>query len=652
MKIRIRKWQKILIFVIIALFLTLQAGYSILRRPDVQTWMIHKITDYAAEKLHTTISVGSVAIRFFDQVQLNDVYILDQKGDTILYSKLIEADVALLKLSTNRIILDDVELYSPRFYMSRAVGEEDFNIQFIIDALTSDEPLEDPWEVGLKKLLMQDADFRIRDDKTGFYMTALLDRADIRIQVSDLQGKLIYLRSLKLDGLDVAIETTEIADTNAVKDSVSASSSLDPGGWKFIIDQLLIHSSNFRMDGRNKPASNKGIDFNHLDLSDIEITMNHVSYIQDTINALLHLSFKEKSGFVLDRLQADAKFDLNQLSLSRLDLNTPTRHIKDSIRLRYDNFSDFRDFIHEVKFELDLDGSSIDLKDIAYFAPQLTDQTQIIRVDGLIKGTVDRLRSNDLKLLAGSGTRFLGDISISGLPEIEETFIDLKIKELITSPNDVNNIVPGFTLPERLPKFGESRLSGRFTGFIYDFVAYADLKTSIGQLISDINMKIDKDSSANTSYTGKITAIDFNLGNWYNADKFVGRTTFSLNIEGNGIKLDELNTKLSGSVKYIEFNNYSYSNINLNGEFAQNLFIGDLSIADSNLDMSFKGTIDLTDSLPRFDLSADIKNAQLKELNFITEDYSLGSRITLNFQGNEIDNIQGEIDLQDIRFEI
>lgn len=78
---------------------------------------------------------------------------------------------------------------------------------------------------------------------------------------------------------------------------------------------------------------------------------------------------------------------------------------------------------------------------------------------------------------------------MNGLPEIEETFVHLKINELVTDADDIQSLtIPGeeagnsFHLPEELKRLGSIRVKGKFTGFYNDFVSNATFQTDAGSV--------------------------------------------------------------------------------------------------------------------------------------------------------------------------
>src|SRR6185436_11614980 len=170
----------------------------------------------------------------------------------------------------------------------------------------------------------------------------------------------------------------------------------------------------------------------------------------------------------------------------------------------------------------------------------------------------------NLKLQTGSNTRFSGNIELKGLPVIGETYIDLKVNDLVTNVNDIHRWIPTTQLPPAVTRLGATHFNGSFSGFINDFVAYGVFNTQLGQVTSDLNMKF-KNGVKSAQYSGNLATNDFNLGRMIAEDSIVGKISLALNVNGSGFDVNTMNAKMSGIVKQLEFRKYNYQNAEING---------------------------------------------------------------------------------------
>ncbi len=72
--------------ILIGIILLVPTSFSlVLRIPEVQTLIVKRITGYISEKLNSTVSVGRVEYSFFNKLVLDEVLIMDQHSDTLMY---------------------------------------------------------------------------------------------------------------------------------------------------------------------------------------------------------------------------------------------------------------------------------------------------------------------------------------------------------------------------------------------------------------------------------------------------------------------------------------------------------------------------------------------------------------------------------------
>jgi hypothetical protein len=219
------------------------------------------------------------------------------------------------------------------------------------------------------------------------------------------------------------------------------------------------------------------------------------------------------------------------MSFTNLDLQTNRSRLRNYFAMSYNDMSELGSFIHKVKMAASFEDSYVDSDDIAYFAPGLSDWKKQISLKGKIRGTVDDLVGRDLVLQAGNNTLLNGDISLTGLPDINQTFIDFKANEFRTVYGDAVQIIPAIRniqTPD-LSKIQYVKFAGSFTGFINDFVTYGTIQTNIGTIRSDLNMKLP--AGQDPVYSGSIATDNFRLGEFL-GDENIGMVSLTGTVKG------------------------------------------------------------------------------------------------------------------------
>src|SRR5690606_34845627 len=93
-----RKPLKIIGWIALALELLVFLILLFIRSPWGQDIIIHKVISFVSEKTHTKIEIDRLFITFSGNAYVEGLYLEDQQGDTLVYSRSLEASVALIPL--------------------------------------------------------------------------------------------------------------------------------------------------------------------------------------------------------------------------------------------------------------------------------------------------------------------------------------------------------------------------------------------------------------------------------------------------------------------------------------------------------------------------------------------------------------------------
>jgi len=425
--------------------------------------------------------------------------------------------------------------------------------------------------------------------------------------------------------------------------------------YRISFDRVILNNFDFQYKNLRIDTLIKGVNFDDVHLTSFNGIFEQLNTSDHIFQAdIKNLTFKEKSGFYLKNLTAFATVDTNSIELTKMMLVTNKSRLSDYYRMSFNKFSDFNDYVNKVRMKANFKNSYLASKDVAFFAPELNNMNLDIEVDGQVTGLVNSLRAKKLLVKAGKASYIKGDFSLKGLPNLKETFIDLKVDMAGTNKTDLDEIVSSATgkrskdIPVVIEKFGNINFNGSFTGFPNDFIAYGEFKTKLGRIVSDVNMKIDRQGIP--SYTGNVKTFDFNLGNLIN-EKTLGRISASLYVKGRGTEVRHLTEKLNGDIDYIDFNTYRYRNVQIDGTFEKKYFDGSLKINDKNVQLVFDGGVNLNPKLPVFNFEATIRNAKLKALKLYKDSLMIDARFKTNFSGNNLNNIQGNLLIEQVRLD-
>lgn len=428
----------------------------------------------------------------------------------------------------------------------------------------------------------------------------------------------------------------------------------------FAINKINIQNVHFTYRDFKWNDTTSCIDFEDIDVRNFNATIYNLQPTDSVIKFYgTNISFEEKSGFKLNHLSTYAAFSNDSMSFSKIIIHTPYSDIDaPHYSMSYSSILDFDDYINKVYMKGEFTESRISSNDLQYFASELRGLDKYVTFKGSAHGTVSNLKTKQLSIGYGNDTQFEGDISMNGLPDVNTTFLNLNIRKLTTSKHDVESIkMFPFTdnkfiqLPDNLAKLGKLKYKGVFTGFYNDFVSYGNIQTALGDLSTDINLKFNEDMDK-SSYSGKLTANDFDIGKFWRLGSQVGTISFNAELTGSGFTSDKVAARLKGTVDHVTLNNYTYSNITVDANVARKLFNGILNMHDANATLDFKGSVDFREKLPFFDFAASVKNAALSKLKLFNRDSSalFSADADLKMHGLNFDDFNGAIQLKNISY--
>ncbi|HEV8512035.1 MAG TPA: translocation/assembly module TamB domain-containing protein [Cyclobacteriaceae bacterium] len=416
---------------------------------------------------------------------------------------------------------------------------------------------------------------------------------------------------------------------------------------KLNISEIALNNSKFNYDDNENDSIKNGFDYYHFNLDVDDGEINSFQVIGDTIQ------FDVKSLDVLDH-QTKMKisdlstyFRISQASMEflNLDLKAGKSIVSDTIIFTYrsqDDLSD--DFNRLVNIRAKLKNTILDPHDLALFTYGLPPLPHPVKLNGVFNGKVSRFTFSKMSVAWGN-SRIEGRLSMDGMPNINETFTDLKIKEGVIDQNDIQFVLAQNTA-KALHPLGKIHVRGEYTGFPNDFVARGNLLTQLGKINSDVNLKINEADVSQSTFSGHMNLDDFKLGSYLNDTINYQRVTLDGKVKGRGLTRENTDFILTGTVRSFGFRHYNYSNINTNARFARQLFNGDLSINDPNLIFNAKAFIDFRRGKELIQVKANLDTAFFDKLGFTKRPLFVRSYFDVNTSGLKLDSLFGSIVLR------
>ena len=487
-------------------------------------------------------------------------------------------------------------------------------------------------------------------------------RLVVDIEEFSYEKKRIVLDDVELSNVYFNLKKYKNEEVNNLNFIINhfASSDSTKSAWFFGMNNLDLVKAHFNYNNENKEELIAGVDYNHIALSYLDLSLSEIKFIEKGVDCKINrLKFFEKSGFQVDELSTEFNISPSGIIAQKLKIETPYSDINGNVTFLTNDYSGLSNFIEEVKIQSYFNKTNLDFKDLCYFAPQLDCLNKSLNIEGEVKGRINNLKGRKLSFLFDDGTRFKGDVDISGLPSSEDMFMYVKVKELITSKEKIESI-PLYPfvketfveLPDNFRHLGTIRFSGNFTGFYHDFVAYGKLKTSLGNVTTDVSLKLN---NGEPHYRGKVIASHFNLGRFLEMKNDLGDISMNVNIDGEGFTKKDLDATLVGDVKQVVVKGYEYNNVKVKGDFKDQVFAGFLAVEDENIAFDFNGEVDLSKKVPEINFISNIKDAKLAKLNLVSSKKKLKTRFStqlkVNLKGKTADEVVGSLEFNNSHYD-
>lgn len=397
-------------------------------------------------------------------------------------------------------------------------------------------------------------------------------------------------------------------------------------------------------DARNIVASNINADFENLHMHG------------DTVDAdMRKLTAIEHSGLILQDMNCKFHFSNHMMVFEDMALKSSGSVVNGTVGF---NFNSFRAFAHpfdSVNVNFDIKNADVQMADVAYFAPFLKGINLKAKLKGKFTGRLNKLKGKSIELFYGSKTHFAGDITMNNLSNTKELFIDARIKSLVTNANDIATIpLPPFSernrieLPPEVYRLGQIAFNGSFQGFLNSFVAEGTFNTALGSVVTDLQLA-QIEGTKIMAYDGHVATGNFKLGDLL-PNQGLGIMSVNVAVDGKGFDLKTIDTQVKGHVTALDFNEYRYSNIDIDGQLVKTEFTGRVESKDPNMQLAFNGTMSFGKNVPIYNFDAEVVRADLKALNLIDKDSSLviSARLSSNITGNTLETLNGKIEAEDV----
>lgn len=483
------------------------------------------------------------------------------------------------------------------------------------------------------------------------HMAGLRDNsAGIVLRNGEVSNTKLYLR-----------ETPEgVMNIKQVMDRLSNKEKKGGGDFGFGIRNVQIDDFTLIIERQEHRDPEYGIDYNDMHLEHTSALIEGFMLRGSMIGGYIrNFSTTEHSGFRIDNFTGRFLVDRGLIDLRDFEIDTEESAIRlSSLVLRGEDWSSYKDFVHNVAIDGELYDTSVSTDDIAHFAPGLLPWKLAVKdMNVSVSGSVADMNVDVSNISFGEHSLLSTDVSLRGLPDVAHTTMTVDLRRLMTCEADVARLsagIGGSELPEKIRSImsgaGEMICAGRFEGGIRSFATDLKLTTQAGNAAVSLKRRPLKREAGDTLSRYAVTASadvrHLRLGRLLqNPD--LGPASASLRFDGVMADGGGVDGNVNGEVESVEWMGCRYDSLSLNGRILNKSFTGTLRSDCAPLRMMLSGKADMNGTEPVCDVRLVVDRADLHAMNINRRDSisTLALGAELYAVGNWPDSMNGTLSL-------
>lgn len=314
-------WILIILLSPVLLFLVLTV---LLYLPPVQNWTVDKVTAIASEKTGMDISIDRINLSFPIDLSIDHFRVNksqqptadgQQLNDTIADVERMVVDVQLWPLFSSKVVINELEVTNTQFNTLDMVAAAQVKGRFSRLFMASKGIDLDKQTVDLNGSRLEEAYLDIQ----------MADSIPEDTTTSEPTLWKIYVDSMTVDRSDVVFHMPgDTMSVSAHMGTLTAREALiDLGTQTYTVGSVDWLNGAVKYDQNYQPHI-EGLDYNHIDLSDITVGIDSIYYCDPTLRLhLRQVALKEKSGLAVTHLSGPVAMENGAVKLPKFRLSTP-----------------------------------------------------------------------------------------------------------------------------------------------------------------------------------------------------------------------------------------------------------------------------------------------------------------------------------------
>lgn len=507
-------------------------------------------------------------------------------------------------------------------------------------------------DVGLlNRIILEDV---LMEDRQGQEMLKVA-RLSARYEVLPLLEGRFSISSVQLFGFTFHLNRENpdalpnyqfVLDALAPKDTLKKETNLD-----LRINSVLIRRGKIKYDVLSEPETPGKFNASHIDMENLAATISLKALKKDSLNAAIkRLNFTEQSGFALKNFLFKVEANNKSLKISDFLFEFQSSSLSmDSMIVRYDSLNS----LALLSDDLCYDGrikASVSPSDFSVFLPALQGITSPVDFTLSFKGKGNDLECPEIVLENKNQIKLNAKTVLSDLNAGKKMYVDGQVSDLNITSQGVNSWMSALTgkVPPLLSRLEFFRFKGGIRGCLNQLKINGSVHSAVGLLKADLVMSTD--DMNNQSYSGALSCPSMKLGKLFGNEKKFGLADFNIELKGFNYIGNYPESYIKGVISSLDYSDYRYENIQLDGIYKDGGFNGRLALDDENAQIQIDGSFNMVQKVPAYNLMAEVRNFRPNKLNLSDKyiDSSISLTLNADFTGNSLNKMNGKISLDSL----
>ncbi|OCA70751.1 cell envelope biogenesis protein AsmA [Chryseobacterium artocarpi] len=594
-----------------------------------------------------------------DKINLKDIGVTfnDQqsKNDINLYFKSFDTRVKKFDLNKNTYAVNDINLDGLTLKLKQGIVEEvSKKVEKKVDSLNEKKPMN----IGLRGIKLTHFNIDYGDENTKTFAKVLFKELSTKVNKLDLENNSFNVANVFLSGADINANLYLPAQNANPKDKkepeISKASDQDKA-MKLLLGKLVLNDVKATYNNTAIAPTKQGIDFNHLNFSKLNTEIRSFKMENNTFAGTVNSAeIKEAKGLDIQRFNTDFVYAEKEAYLKDLYLQTPKTLLRDEVILNYTSIDQLTNNLGAVKISANIKDSKIGFSDILNLVPTLRNTVPfnqypnaILNVNANVKGTVNDLLIQDLKVSGLDQLRVIASGKIKNAMNPDQLYYDVRIGEFSSNAKTIFNLVPKNTIPSNITLPSSFSVKGNAKGTTKMVNTDLNLYSTLGNaaIVADVDMR----RKNHELYDVKANLQGVQVGKIIQ-NKDIGSITAQISAKGESFDFKNANADLKGHVASAVYKGYRYQNMNLTGKINKGAYHVILNSKDPNANLLLTASGIYDEKNPTVKVNGEVIKLDVNKLGFYEKPMILAGKIDGDFTSLDPNNLNGYLNLKDFAF--